>query len=44
MSSTSANNDGRKPWIMNAFAMAAPGHLAPGTSKMKPIAQILISI
>lgn len=20
----------KKPWIMNAFAMAAPGHLAPG--------------
>lgn len=19
-----------KPWVMNAFAMAAPGHLAPG--------------
>lgn len=21
----------RKPWVMNAFAMTAPGHLAPGT-------------
>ncbi|CZT25727.1 uncharacterized protein RCC_11395 [Ramularia collo-cygni] len=21
---------GKKPWVMNAFAMAAPGHLAPG--------------
>lgn len=20
----------QKPWIMNAFAMASPGHLAPG--------------
>lgn len=20
----------RKPWVMNAFAMTAPGHLAPG--------------
>ena len=20
----------KKPWIMNAFAMTAPGHLAPG--------------
>lgn len=24
---------GNKPWVMNAFAMAAPGHLAPGLWK-----------
>jgi hypothetical protein len=23
----------KKPWIMNAFAMTAPGHLAPGEAK-----------
>lgn len=30
---STAENAGRKPWIMNAFAMTAPGHLAPGTSE-----------
>jgi hypothetical protein len=28
---TSTESSARKqPWIMNAFAMTAPGHLAPG--------------
>lgn len=22
--------DKKQPWVMNAFAMTAPGHLAPG--------------
>ena len=30
---STAETSGRKPWIMNAFAMTAPGHLAPGTSQ-----------
>ncbi|KAK3669256.1 hypothetical protein LTR78_010863 [Recurvomyces mirabilis] len=30
LNGTNGNRDHRKPWIMNAFAMTAPGHLAPG--------------
>ncbi|KAI5243988.1 Nitrilotriacetate monooxygenase component A/pristinamycin IIA synthase subunit A [Aureobasidium subglaciale] len=29
-SSASTNGSAKKPWIMNAFAMTAPSHLAPG--------------
>lgn len=30
MRSTEQNGSPKQPWIMNAFAMTAPGHLAPG--------------
>nr|OQO11423.1 hypothetical protein B0A51_16347 [Rachicladosporium sp. CCFEE 5018] len=30
MAETSINGSPKKPWVMNAFAMTAPGHLAPG--------------
>ncbi|THW04261.1 Nitrilotriacetate monooxygenase component A/pristinamycin IIA synthase subunit A [Aureobasidium pullulans] len=30
MASQQKNGSAKKPWIMNAFAMTAPGHLAPG--------------
>ncbi|KAK4541116.1 hypothetical protein LTR36_008341 [Oleoguttula mirabilis] len=30
MSSHETNGSRKQPWIMNAFAMTAPGHLAPG--------------
>ncbi|KAG9961247.1 Nitrilotriacetate monooxygenase component A/pristinamycin IIA synthase subunit A, partial [Aureobasidium melanogenum] len=30
MASQDNTNKAKKPWIMNAFAMTAPGHLAPG--------------
>ncbi|KAK3691110.1 hypothetical protein LTR37_018862 [Vermiconidia calcicola] len=33
MAYPSVNGSPRKPWIMNAFAMMAPGHLAPGLWK-----------
>jgi hypothetical protein len=30
MGSEEANGTAKQPWIMNAFAMTAPGHLSPG--------------
>lgn len=38
---STTDNTARKPWIMNAFAMTAPGHLAPGTSKL-PCTQSMV--
>ena len=30
MGSEEVNGTAKQPWIMNAFAMTAPGHLSPG--------------
>lgn len=36
MAESNVSNSSR-PWIMNAFVMSAPGHLAPGKLNLRPL-------